>query len=68
MAVARVTTIISSSDKSWQDAADQGFKRARKTLRGITGMRVLEQTIQIQKGKISEYRVRLEVLFILDDE
>jgi flavin-binding protein dodecin len=68
MAVARVTTIVSSSDKSWQDAADQGFKRAKKTLRGITGMRVLEQTVQIQKGKISEYRVRLEVLFVLDDE
>ena len=67
MAVARVTTIIASSDKSWQDAADQGFKRARKTLRGITGMRVLEQTVQIQKGKISEYRVRLEVLFVLDE-
>ena len=67
MAVARVTTIIASSEKSWQDAADSGFKRARKTLRGITGMRVLEQTVQIQKGKIAEYRVRLEVLFVLDE-
>ena len=67
MAVARVTTIISSSDKGWQDAADQGFKRARKTLRGITGMRVLEQTAHVQKGKIAEYRVRLEVLFVLDE-
>lgn len=66
MAVARATTIIASSEKSWQDAADQGFKRATKTLRGITGIRVLEQTAQIQKNKITEYRVRLEVLFILE--
>ena len=67
MAVARVTTIIASSSKSWQDAAEQGFKRATKTLRGITGMRVLEQTVHIQKGRIAEYRVRLEVLFLLED-
>ena len=67
MAVARATTIIASSDKSWQDAAEQGFKRATKTLRGITGMRVLEQTAHIQKNKIVEYRIRLEVLFLLED-
>ncbi len=67
MAVARVTTIIASSKKSWQDAAEEGFKRASKTLRGVTGMRVLEQTAHIQKGKIAEFRVRLEVLFILDE-
>jgi dodecin len=66
MAVARATTIIASSDESWQHAAEQGFKRATKTLRGITGMRVLEQTAHVQKNKIIEYRVRLEVLFILE--
>ncbi len=66
MAVARVTTIIASSKKSWQDAAEEGFKRAKKTLRGITGMRVLEQTAHAQKDKIIEYRIRLEVLFILE--
>ena len=66
MAVARVTTIVASSNKSWQDAAEQGFKRATKTLRGITGLRVLEQTAHAQKDKIVEYRVRLEVLFVLE--
>ena len=67
MAVARVTEIVSSSTKSWQDAADQGFKRASKTLRGITGMRLLEATASARKGKIDEYRVRLKVTFVLDE-
>jgi dodecin len=66
MAVARVTEIVSSSEKSWQDAADQGFKRARKTLRGITGLRVIEQTAAVNKEKITEYRVRMEVIFVLE--
>jgi dodecin len=66
MAVARVTEIVASSTKSWQDAADQGFKRASKTLRGITGMRLLEATASVNKRKIAEYRVRMKVTFVLE--
>ena len=66
MAVARVTEIVASSTKSWQDAAETGFKRAAKTLRGITGLRVLEQTASANKGKIIEYRIRMAVTFVLD--
>ena len=67
MAVARVTTIVASSNKSWQDAAEKGFKRASKTLRGITGLRIEEQTANVEKGKITEYRVRMHVTFVLED-
>lgn len=66
MAVARVTEIVASSTKSWQDAADQGFQRASKTLRGITGLRVLEATAAAHRGKIIEYRVRMKVTFVLE--
>ena len=66
MAVARVTEIVASSTKSWQDAADQGFKRASKTLRGITGIKVLEATAAANQGKIIEYRVRMKVTFVLE--
>jgi flavin-binding protein dodecin len=41
--VARVTEIIAGSQKSFEDAILIGFKRASKTLRGITGLRVKEQ-------------------------
>jgi len=67
MAVARVTEIVSSSTKSWQDAAEAGFKRASKTLRGITGMRLMEATASVKKNKIIEYRVRMKVTFVLDE-
>ncbi len=66
MAVARVTTIVSSSKTSWQDAAQDGFKRASKTLRGITGLQILEQTAHVERGKITEYRVRMNVIFVLE--
>ena len=67
MAVARVTEIIASSNKSWQDAAEQGFKRASKTLRGITGMRLIEATAHVERGKITEYRVRMKLTFVLEE-
>ena len=66
MAVARVTEIVASSSKSWQDAAEQGFRRASNSLRGITGLRVLEATAAVSKGKITEYRVRMKVTFVLE--
>jgi flavin-binding protein dodecin len=67
MAVARVTKITASSPKSWQDAVQEGLKRANQTIRGITGLHVVEQKAHIDKGKITEYRVTMELTFILED-
>jgi hypothetical protein len=64
--VARVTDIIAGSPKSFDDAVQVAFQRATKTLRGITGMRILEQRVAVDDNKITEYRVRLEVIFVLE--
>jgi hypothetical protein len=64
--VARVTEVISGSPKSFDDAILVGFKRASKTLRGITGFRVKEQRAHVEDGKIVEFRVTLEVIFVLE--
>jgi flavin-binding protein dodecin len=64
--VARVTEIIAASPKSFEDAIQVGFSRAAKTLRGITGMRMMEQRVAVEDAKIVEYRVRMEVIFVLE--
>jgi len=64
--VARVTEVVGGSPKGFDDAVQIGFARANKTLRGITGMRVIEFRVAVGKGKIIEYRVRLEVIFVLE--
>jgi dodecin len=63
--VARVTEIIASSKKSFDDAIDVGVKRATKTLKNVTGAWVASQDLVIAKGKVAEYRVRLKVTFVL---
>tara|TARA_R110002111_G_scaffold3391_3_gene20799 strand:- start:1781 stop:1981 length:201 start_codon:yes stop_codon:yes gene_type:complete len=65
MSVARVTEIIASSSKSFDDAIDEGVKRATKTLENVTSVWVKDQSIDIKKDKISNYKVVLKVTFIL---
>jgi len=64
--VARITEIIAGSSKGFEDAIKIAFARATKTLRGITGMRVIEFRIAVENSKIIEYRVRMEVIFVLE--
>jgi hypothetical protein len=64
--VARATEAIAESPVSFEDALQVGFKRAIQTLRGITGLRLLEQRVSIKDNKIATYRVRFEVIFILE--
>lgn len=64
--VARVTDIIASSPISFDDAIKVGFERATRTLRGITGMKVSEMRVAVDETQIAEYRVRLEVIFVLE--
>jgi len=64
--VARATEAIAESPISFEDALQVGIKRATQTLRGITGLRLLEQRVSVQDNKIATYRVRFEVIFILE--
>jgi flavin-binding protein dodecin len=66
MAVASVSKITAASPKSFDDAVREGLTRASKTLRGITGLHVVEQKAAVNNGQISEYRVTLELTFILE--
>lgn len=68
MSVAKVSEIIVSSPKSFDDAITMGIARAQKTLRNLKSAWVENQQIKLDdKGQITEYRVQLKVTFIIDD-
>ena len=67
MAIAKVTEITASSTKSFEDAIQQGIARADKTLDKVKGAWIQEQTVVVDGGKISEYRVNMKVTFVLKD-
>lgn len=66
MAVARVTEIRASSPEGFQEAVLEGIKRAAKTLRGITGLEVMDKRVKVERGKIVEYRVDMKIIFVLE--
>jgi flavin-binding protein dodecin len=66
MTVAKVSEITSTSSKSFADAIDKGIKRADKTLKNVTSAWIADQEVEITKGKVTGYRVRLRITFILE--
>ncbi len=65
--VAKVTEIIASSPKSFEDAIRVGVERADKTLKNVKAAWVQAQQVDIEKGKIVSYRVTLKITFVLED-
>ena len=66
MAVASVSKITAASPTSFEAAVQEGLARANQTLRGITGLHIVEEKASVHNGKIAEYRVTMEVTFILE--
>lgn len=67
MSVARVTEISASSTKSFEHAVRKGVERASKTLKNVSGAWVKDQEVGVKDGKVSDYRVKLKVTFVLED-
>lgn len=65
--VAKVTEIIAASPKSFEDAIQIGVARADKTLQHVRSAWVQDQQVDIEKGKIVNYRVTLKITFVLTD-
>lgn len=67
MAILKVIEILSSSDKSWEDATAKGVAKASKTVKNIKSAFVQSQSVTVEAGKVKEYRVNLKLSFeVLD--
>ena len=66
MSVARITELSATSETSFEDAIQQAITRATSTLRGVEGAWIKDQTVLIQDGNITGYKVNLEVTFVLE--
>ena len=61
--VYRVTELIGTSSQSWESAARTAVETAAKTLRDLRVAEVVEQDLTIENGKVTTYRVKLNVSF-----
>ncbi len=67
MSIARIVEINSTSEKSFENAIEQGIARASKTLRGIKSAWIKEQELQVEGDKIVAYKVILKITFVLEE-
>jgi flavin-binding protein dodecin len=68
MSVAKVTEIIASSTRSFDDAIRVGVARAHKTLTNLKSAWIENQQVELDPdGQIIEYRVQLKITFLLED-
>lgn len=64
MSVYRVTDIIGTSSKSWEDAAREALATAASSLRDLRVAEVVAQDISLgDDGKIETFRTKLRVSF-----
>ena len=65
--VYKVIELIGTSDESWEKAAAAAVARAAQSLRDLRIAEVVEQDVHIENGKVSSYRVKLNVSFKYED-
>ena len=61
--VYRVTEVIGSSPDSWEAAARNAVETAGQTIRDLRVAEATRFDVTIENGKISSYRVRLDISF-----
>jgi hypothetical protein len=59
----RVTEVIGTSTKSWEEASKNAVETAAKTLRDLRVGEVVKLDLTIEKGKVKEYRSRVNISF-----
>jgi flavin-binding protein dodecin len=64
--VYRITELVGTSKKSWEDAAATAVSAASKTLRDLRVAEVIKLDMVIENGKVAAYRARVALSFKYD--
>ena len=61
--VYRVTEVIGASPESWEAAARNAVETAARSVRDLRIAEATRFAVTIDDGKVTEYRVRLDISF-----
>lgn len=68
MTAVKVVKVMGTSEESWQDAAEEAYREASRTIEDISGIDVEDWTAHVEDGEITEYRATVEVAFPVQHE
>lgn len=61
--VYKVVELVGTSSESWEKAASAAVERAARSLRDLRIAEVVELDMQIESGKVAQYRAKVKVSF-----
>jgi dodecin len=67
MPVARVIELSATSEESFEDAINQGIKRATSTLRNVESAWIKDMNVLIENNVVRAYKVNMTVTFVLEE-
>lgn len=63
MTVAKVIEVIGVSDESWEGAVKDAVREASKSIDGITGVEVINNTANVKDGNLMDYKATVKIAF-----
>ena len=64
--VYRVTELVGTSEKSWEDAARHAVETASNSLHDLRIAEITKLDMKVEKGKVVAYRARVGLSFKYD--
>jgi dodecin len=61
--VYKIIELVGTSAQSWEDAAKTAIETAGKSLEDLRVAEVVKQDVTVEDGKVTSYRVRLNLSF-----
>jgi flavin-binding protein dodecin len=66
MAIAKIIEVTASSNSGIEEAVRNGVTKASETVKRIESAWVKDTNVVVRDGKVSEWRVRLKITFLVD--
>ncbi len=67
MAVYKSIQLVATSDQNWAHAVRVGFDEAKKSLRGIRNIQIIESDVKVKEDQNKLiYRVRIQINFQIE--
>lgn len=63
MAAIKVIKVMGTSESSWEDAAEEAFRKASETIDDARGIEVESWTATVEDDEITQYKATVEIAF-----
>jgi hypothetical protein len=64
----KIIELVGTSEESWEDATRSAVETAGKTLEDLRVAEITRQDVTIEKGKVKNFRVRINISFKIEPE